>query len=102
MEPNKTAFASEKGNISEAENAPGPHGKADSNPSLEKGNGLTAVPVPASFAHLDEKKILRKVCSVAPSILPSSTRGANQPCVSDGHSTDPHARRAVPSLLPGS
>lgn len=56
METNNAPLASEKANLSEAEN--GQNGVM---------NGKTGDVSPevtmASFAHLDEKKILRKVCT---------------------------------------
>lgn len=54
----------------------------------------SATGVPAEFAHLDEKKILRKVCSLAQfsSLLIF---------VLDGHAPDSYSCFAVPSLFLG-
>lgn len=58
METNHTPMASEKANLSEAENG--------QNGVMNKTGDVTPEVTMESFAHLDEKKILRKVRELAP------------------------------------
>ena len=62
----------EKGHISEADHVRANGG--DSNASLEKthADGVADVPIVASFANVDEKKVLRKVRAASqPASLPA-------------------------------
>lgn len=65
MEHSNT-LSNDKTNLSEAENgtttgANGQQGHTKLSAELLHANATGPVPTPASFAHLDEKKILRKV-----------------------------------------
>lgn len=51
----------EKDNLSERENGIANGHNETSKLSAELGHAARAPPVPASFAHIDEKKVLRKV-----------------------------------------
>lgn len=85
-------MGSQTPDYSEKENVPDEHSQDVADGAVSGLQSATGVPV--EFAHLDEKKILRKVCSLVQfsSLLIF---------VSDGHAPDSHSCFAVPALFSG-
>lgn len=86
METNTAPTAFEKANLSEAEN--GHNGVM-----TDKTDGVAPEVTLESFAHLDEKKILRKVRTTTPLLGPQLTEV-------DGYPFDSHAGCPVPAIIP--
>src|SRR5690606_23720469 len=94
----------EKVHVSEADHVHANGGGSDASLEKTRGDGVADVPIVASFANVDEKKVLRKVRAASQPRIPKTfhARLANMDFRTvDGHSSNSHARGAIPALIPG-